>query len=253
MRGIEGVEPRVLLVEDEAALAESVSYNLVREGFEVTTAADGEMALQRFRAEPHSIVILDLMLPKLSGLDVCRVIRAESKVPIIMLTAKDAEADKVAGLELGADDYVTKPFSMRELISRVRAHLRRAGMVEAPNGQTGPLAGGPVAIDPERHEASVRGHPVSLTPKEVRAARAPPGSQRAPLDPPVPDRGGVGGALLRRHQDLGCPRQAPPAEDRRGPPRASSPADGPRARIQVRRIGPTRPFGRSRVGAARTV
>jgi two-component system response regulator RegX3 len=166
MRGIEGVEPRVLLVEDEAALAESVSYNLVREGFEVTTAADGEMALQRFRAEPHSIVILDLMLPKLSGLDVCRVIRAESKVPIIMLTAKDAEADKVAGLELGADDYVTKPFSMRELISRVRAHLRRAGMVEAPNGQTGPLAGGPVAIDPERHEASVRGHPVSLTPKE---------------------------------------------------------------------------------------
>jgi two-component system, OmpR family, response regulator RegX3 len=166
MRGIEGVEPRVLLVEDEASLAESVSYNLVREGFEVTTAADGELALQRFRAEPPSIVILDLMLPKLSGLDVCRVIRAESRVPIIMLTAKDAEADKVAGLELGADDYVTKPFSMRELISRVRAHLRRAGMVEAPNGQTGPLAGGPVAIDPERHEASVRGHAVSLTPKE---------------------------------------------------------------------------------------
>jgi two-component system response regulator VicR len=105
--------PKILLVEDEAALAESVSYNLLREGYAVITAVDGERALDRFRADRPSIVVLDLMLPKLSGLDVCRAIRRESDVPILILTAKDSEADKVAGLELGADDYVTLPFSMR--------------------------------------------------------------------------------------------------------------------------------------------
>jgi two-component system response regulator RegX3 len=164
---------RVLVVEDETALAESISYNLVREGFAVTTAADGHQALERFRAEGPAIVVLDLMLPTLSGLDVCRAIRAESQVPIVILTAKDAEADKVAGLELGADDYVTKPFSMRELVSRVRAHLRRAGMVQPTVEPTaGRLAGGPVEMDPERHEAFVRGEPVQLTPKEFELLEA---------------------------------------------------------------------------------
>jgi two-component system, OmpR family, response regulator RegX3 len=111
--------------------------------------------------------LLDLMLPKLSGLDVCRAIRAESQVPIVILTAKDSEADKVAGLELGADDYVTKPFSMRELVSRVRAHLRRVEMSTPPRAPIpGKLAGGPVEMDPERHEVLVRSAPVSLTPKE---------------------------------------------------------------------------------------
>jgi two-component system response regulator RegX3 len=157
--------PKVLLVEDESALAESISYNLLREGFSVVTAADGERAMERFRAERPAIVILDLMLPKMSGLDVCRTIRRESQVPIVILTAKDAESDKVAGLELGADDYVTKPFSMRELISRIRAHLRRAEMALVAN-EGGRLAGGPVEVDVESHEALVRGQPVSLTPKE---------------------------------------------------------------------------------------
>src|SRR5689334_25310273 len=108
------------------------------------------------------------MLPRLSGLDVCRVIRGESKVPIVMLTAKDSEADKVAGLELGADDYVTKPFSLRELVSRVRAHLRRAEMVSPVGAHPAPgvLAGGPVELDTERHEVLVRGETVALTPKE---------------------------------------------------------------------------------------
>ena len=115
----------VLIVDDEASLSDSIRYNLEREGFTAAVAADGVRALERFRSEPFAIVILDLMLPELSGLDVCRAIRAESDVPIIMVTAKDSEADKVAGLELGADDYVTKPFSIRELISRVRANLRR--------------------------------------------------------------------------------------------------------------------------------
>jgi two-component system response regulator RegX3 len=157
--------PKVLLVEDESALVESISYNLLREGFTVVTAADGERALDRFRAERPAIVILDLMLPKLSGLDVCRAIRRESQVPILILTAKDAESDKVAGLELGADDYITKPFSMRELISRVRAHLRRAEMaLVAKDG--GRLVGGPVEVDPESHEVSVRGGTIPLTPKE---------------------------------------------------------------------------------------
>jgi two-component system, OmpR family, response regulator RegX3 len=156
----------VLVVEDEAPIAESIAYNLGREGYEVLQAPDGHRALDCFRARRPSIVILDLMLPKLSGLDVCRAIRAESDVPILILTAKDAEADKVIGLELGADDYVTKPFSMRELVSRVRAHLRRAASRPAPPPPGGRLEGGPVALDPEAHEVLVRGRPVSLTPKE---------------------------------------------------------------------------------------
>jgi two-component system response regulator RegX3 len=157
--------PVVLLVEDEPSLAESVQYSLEREGFRVLIAPDGERAMQRFREERPAIVLLDLMLPKLSGLDVCRLIRQESTVPILILTAKDAEADKVAGLELGADDYVTKPFSMRELVSRVRANLRRAGMSEGPV-EVEVLRGGPVELDVVRHEARVRGEPVKLTPKE---------------------------------------------------------------------------------------
>ena len=156
---------KVLLVEDEPALVESVAYSLTREGFAVITATDGERALERFRAERPSLVILDLMLPKLSGLDVCRAIRSESQVPIVILTAKDSEADKVAGLELGADDYVTKPFSIRELVSRVRANLRRAQTQPAGAGP-GRLSGGPVEIDLERHEAFVRGQSVAFTPKE---------------------------------------------------------------------------------------
>jgi two-component system response regulator RegX3 len=158
---------RVLVVEDESALADSIAYSLAREGYTVLTAQDGEKALEKFRSESPSIVILDLMLPKLSGLDVCRAIRAESKVPIVILTAKDSEADKVAGLELGADDYVTKPFSMRELVSRVRAHLRRADMsIGQATRPPGKLAGGPVEMDPDRHEVLVRGEHMPMTPKE---------------------------------------------------------------------------------------
>ena len=124
----DGEAARILVVEDEESLADTVRYNLEREGYAVAVASDGRVALDRFRRENPSLVILDLMLPQMSGLDVCRQIRQISNVPIIMVTAKDSEADKVSGLELGADDYVTKPFSVRELVSRVRAHLRRAGM-----------------------------------------------------------------------------------------------------------------------------
>jgi len=156
---------RILLVEDEESLADTLRYNLEREGFAVVVATDGRLALERFRSETPSLVILDLMLPEISGLDVCRQIRQISNVPIIMVTAKDAEADKVSGLEIGADDYVTKPFSVRELVSRVRAHLRRE---EMSGGATAGavLRGGPVELDADRHEVWVRGEAVQLPPKE---------------------------------------------------------------------------------------
>ncbi len=159
------VTDRILIVEDEESLADSIRYNLEREGYVVSVAPDGRRALERFRAEPPSLVILDLMLPEVSGLDLCRAIRAESDVPIIMVTAKDSEADKVTGLELGADDYVTKPFSVRELVSRVRALLRRTRLRpdELPADV---LAGGPVEMDVVRHEVVVGGATASFPPKE---------------------------------------------------------------------------------------
>jgi two-component system response regulator RegX3 len=156
----------ILVVEDEAPLAETVRYNLEREGYAVTVAADGRRALERFAAEGPTLVILDLMLPELSGLDVCRAIRASSDVPIIMVTAKDSEADKVTGLELGADDYVTKPFSVRELVSRVGANLRRARAAPQPELHEEILAVGPVRIDVARHEVAVRGHLTPFPPRE---------------------------------------------------------------------------------------
>jgi two-component system response regulator RegX3 len=153
------------VVEDEEALADSVRYNLEREGYTVSIAPDGRRAVERFRSESPSLVILDLMLPELSGLDVCRMIRSESDVPIIMVTAKDSEADKVTGLELGADDYVTKPFSVRELVSRVRANLRRVRPRAVPPAEE-ILTGGPVRMDVARHEVAVHGESVALPPKE---------------------------------------------------------------------------------------
>jgi two-component system response regulator RegX3 len=163
---------RILVVEDERSLAESIQYNLEREGYLVVTAGDGRDGLDRFHAEPPDLVILDLMLPEMSGLDVCRAIRAESTVPILIVTAKDAEADKVTGLELGADDYVTKPFSIRELVSRVRAHLRRASMAETADATGGSLRAGRVEMDLERHEVTVGGQPISLPPKEFELLEA---------------------------------------------------------------------------------
>jgi two-component system, OmpR family, response regulator RegX3 len=167
----EHLSPRILIVEDEESLADSVRYNLEREGFSVIVATDGRRALERFRADSPALVILDLMLPEISGLDVCRSIRAESDVPIIMVTAKDSEADKVAGLELGADDYVTKPFSVRELVSRVRANLRRSQARPAASTED-TLACGPVTMDVARHEVAVGGERVAFPPKEFELLEA---------------------------------------------------------------------------------
>ena len=158
---------RILLVEDEEALAESIRYSLEREGYAVLVAEDGRKAVERFRSSDPDLVILDLMLPEMSGLDVLRTIRQESGVPVVIVTAKDSEADKVTGLELGADDYVTKPFSVRELISRVRAHLRRATMNMLVPGEE-ILVGGHVQMDVTRHEVRVNGEPIALPPKEFQ-------------------------------------------------------------------------------------
>jgi two-component system response regulator RegX3 len=159
--------PRILIVEDEESLADSVRYNLEREGYSVATARDGRAAIEVFRSTQPALVILDLMLPELSGLDVCRAIRAESEVPIIMVTAKDSEADKVTGLELGADDYVTKPFSTAELVSRVRAILRRRDLDRAEGDRAVREIGG-VRLDLARHEVTVDGRPARLTLSEFK-------------------------------------------------------------------------------------
>jgi two-component system response regulator RegX3 len=155
----------VLVVEDEEALAESVQFALEVEGFDVSTVGDGRDALTAVAANPPDLVLLDLMLPGLSGLDVLRSIRRDHHMPVIILTAKDAEADKVLGLELGADDYVTKPFSTRELIARVRSHLRRARLGGTADDSL-VISGGGVDMDVDRHEVRVRGDEVALRPKE---------------------------------------------------------------------------------------
>ncbi len=155
---------RILVVEDEESLSDPLSYMLRKEGFEVTVSRTGPDALQQFDRHGADLVLLDLMLPGLSGTEVCRALRAKSLVPVIMLTAKDSEVDKVVGLELGADDYVTKPYSARELVARIRAVLRRQGEPEDLVPAT--IEAGPVRMDVERHVVSVGGDPVSLPLKE---------------------------------------------------------------------------------------
>jgi two-component system response regulator RegX3 len=155
---------RVLVVEDEESFSDALSYMLRREGYEVQVAATGPDALSSFDRTGADLVLLDLMLPGLSGTEVCRALRQKSNVPIIIVTARDSEVDKVVGLELGADDYVTKPFSSRELVARVRAVLRRG--VEPDELISATLAGGSVRLDIDRHIITVDGNPVSMPLKE---------------------------------------------------------------------------------------
>ncbi|MGE5591931.1 MAG: response regulator [Bacillota bacterium] len=158
---------RVLVVDDEPALVELVAFNLRKAGFDVNTAADGAAALEAVRAWDPQLVVLDLMLPGLDGFEVCRELRKWSAVPVLMLTARKEEVDRVVGLEIGADDYLTKPFSPRELVARVRALLRRVRL-DRESGGGGVLESGPLRIDLERHEVAVEGRPVDLTPTEFR-------------------------------------------------------------------------------------
>lgn len=160
----------ILIIEDDILIVESVSYGLRREGYQVLAAYDGEAGLALARAEAPDLVLLDVMLPVLDGWQTCRILRAESNVPIIMLTARGEELDRVLGLELGADDYQLKPFSMRELVARIRAQLRRAAMLPAL-AQGGTSTGqaaciGALCLDRDRHEVVKHGQPLNLRPKE---------------------------------------------------------------------------------------
>jgi DNA-binding response OmpR family regulator len=157
-----GRAARILLVDDEQPVQKLLSFPLEKEGYEVVHALDGQEALARFESERFDLVVLDIMLPKVDGLEVCRRLRAKSSVPIIMLTAKAEEIDKVLGLEIGADDYITKPFSMREFRSRVRAALRRAEMGQQ-DGSDEPLDRGDLHIDLSKRTTELRGEPVQLT------------------------------------------------------------------------------------------
>ena len=166
---------RILIADDEPSVRDSVGYALEQEGFEVTLAVDGEDVEAKIGGSekmPFDLLVLDIMMPGRSGLDICRDVRSRSPVPIILLTAKDAEVDKVVGLEVGADDYVTKPFSVRELLGRVRAQLRRRELDRAStNDESKTIDAPPVRIDLARHLVTVRGEPVSLTRSEFQVLR----------------------------------------------------------------------------------
>jgi len=155
----------ILIVEDEASFSEALEFLLGKEGFSVITAATGTEALKKFDQGGIDLVLLDLMIPEISGTEVCRQIRTKSRVPIIMLTAKDSEVDKVVGLEIGADDYVTKPYSSRELVARIRAVLRR-NSAEGIESEPGVMTVSGIRMDIDRHQVSVNGIPVSLPLKE---------------------------------------------------------------------------------------
>jgi two-component system, OmpR family, response regulator RegX3 len=159
---------RILIIEDEQPMAESIKYTIEKEGIEAAIAPDGEEGLRRFETEHFDLLVLDLMLPGMDGMELCKKVRLQSDIPIVMLTAKDSELDKVLGLELGADDYVTKPFSMRELLARLKAVMRRAAGPAPEQEAPVLLEGGDVAIDIERHEVVVRGKVVDIPLIEYR-------------------------------------------------------------------------------------
>ena len=158
---------KILIVEDESSFSEAISFLLGKEGFETDVAENGRAALELFKASAYDLVLLDLMIPEVSGIDVCRAIRTTSMVPIIMLTAKDSEVDKVVGLELGADDYVTKPYSSRELVARIKAVLRR-GTTESMDADSNSAIqeAGNIRMDVERHQVTVNGTLINLPLKE---------------------------------------------------------------------------------------
>ncbi|GGH80390.1 two-component system response regulator VicR [Pullulanibacillus pueri] len=160
------MDEKILVVDDEQPIADILEFNLKKEGFSVTVAYDGEQALEKVEQEEPDLILLDVMLPQRDGMEVCREIRKKYNMPIIMLTAKDSEIDKVLGLEMGADDYVTKPFSNRELIARVKANLRRHQQVASKEDEVTEITIGALAIRPDAYLATKRGEPIELTHRE---------------------------------------------------------------------------------------
>ena len=220
---------KILIVEDEESYREPLVYQLTREGYDVSAAATGEEGLELFTKGGIDLVLLDLMLPGLDGTALCRRIREQSRVPIIMLTAKSAEIDKVVGLEIGADDYITKPYSFRELLARIRAVLRRNQMV-AESGEAAdddiPLVCGDISMRIGQHEVTVRGENVFFPLKEFE--------QGPRDDPPPADRPHLGLRLCRRHQDAGRACQARARQNRGGPGPSQVSDHRARPRIQDR-------------------
>ena len=157
---------KILIVEDEASFSEALEFLLGKEGFDVSVAEDGQQAVDKFTKEGADLILLDLMIPVISGIEVCRIIRTTSQVPIIMLTAKDAEIDQVVGLELGADDYVTKPYSSRELIARIKAVLRRGNLDDSLDGDSGIHVVAGIKLDTGKHQVTINGEVVALPLKE---------------------------------------------------------------------------------------
>ena len=160
------MSPRILVADDEPAILEAVSWTLRREAYEVDVATDGDAVLEAVRSEPYDLAVLDVMMPKLSGTEACRILRAENDIPIILLTARDAELDRVLGLELGADDYMTKPFSMAELVSRIRAILRRRELDRGSSVASRELGG--LRLDLTQHQLLVDGEPAHPTASEFK-------------------------------------------------------------------------------------
>ncbi len=158
---------KILVVDDEATILQTLRFNLEKNGYAVCTAGDGRKALSVAELEKPDLIVLDIMLPELDGIEVCREIRKRSTAPVLMLTAKDQEIDKVLALEIGADDYITKPFSIYELLARIKAHLRRMQSAQQPS-ETAVLRGGEVELDAGRHRVTKRGSVVELAPKEFR-------------------------------------------------------------------------------------
>ena len=228
---------RILLVDDEQSVQTLLTYPLRKEGYEVVAASDGREALDRFAEQRFDLVVLDIMLPNLDGIEVCRRMRSRSQVPIIMLTAKDDEIDKVLGLEMGADDYITKPFSVREFRSRVRAALRRAEMLGARPGRRGADRR---RRPQDRLRAAGRQHARRAAAAHLRGVRDP--RRARPLAGPRAHAGDAAGAGVGR---LGVPRPAhdrrphpPPAREARARPAlARVPVHGARGRLSLPRHG----------------
>ncbi len=227
---------RILLVDDEHSVQTLLAYPLRKDGYEVIPALDGREALDRFAEGRFDLVVLDIMLPKIDGIEVCRRLRSRSQVPIIMLTAKDDETDKVLGLEMGADDYITKPFSVREFRSRVRAALRRSEMLRGRSGGE-PIVAGEIAIDFERRTVTARGEPATLTYVEFELlaslARAPGQGD----DPGDAARAGLGRLGLPRSADDRRPHPPPAREARGRPPPARVPVHRQRGRLPLPGFG----------------
>ena len=223
----------VLIVEDEESLADPLAFLLRKEGFEATVVADGPSALAEFERSGADIVLLDLMLPGMSGTDVCKQLRTRSSVPVIMVTARDSEIDKVVGLELGADDYVTKPYSARELIARIRAVLRRGADADDAGIGDGVLEAGPVRMDVERHIVSVNGDAITLPLKEFDLLEYLMRNSGRVLTRGQLDRSRVGRRLRGRHQDARRSRQATAQQDRSGPGQPGPSGHGSGAGLQA--------------------